>query len=254
VLRTVFLLPFLMSRIFEQASCPLSFEFEMKAVMRQQVLWLLMLLIAPTVGKANDISFGPSGVGSSSAAVILMGETANQQVSLMLSGNDFYTDSNLRIVINGGVEPAPRITAVYNDPALAIPGANLAGSIWENGSGGIFGAPNGTAADSSGLTTVAFYVAAGATPKNQSGLHTLLTFSTIGVPPGVYTFDITTSDLFNGLDDEFNPIPVPLTFTATTLYVGLPEPSSIVLALFAAGGVAVVAIRRRRSAQTSLSA
>jgi hypothetical protein len=172
---------------------------------------------------------------------------AGQQVPINLNGPDAYTDSNLRMIINGGVGPAPAVSLVFGDPALAIPAANLASSIWVNGSAGIFGPPNGTTQDSSGLVPVAFYVAAGAAPQTTNGLHTMLTISTVGVAPGDYTFDITTSDLFNGLDEDFNPIPVPLTFTAVTLRV-VPEPSSIVMGLMAAAGMAAVVIRRRRNA------
>jgi hypothetical protein len=217
--------------------------------MQRRILLLLALVVVPAIVSANELSFGPSGSGGSATVAILAADLPGQQISLVLSGTDFYTDSNLRIVINGGVGPAPKITAVFNDPGLAIPGANLAGSIWANGSGGIFSPPNGTAADSSGLETVAFYVTAGASPQNLIGLHTLLTISTVGVPGGYYSFDITSSDMFNGLDDEFNPIPVPLTIHAMTLVVpGVPEPSSIVLGLFAAGALGVMVIGRRQTA------
>jgi hypothetical protein len=208
---------------------------------------LLALLVAPAIANANDLSFGPTGPGSTTAVAVLQPGLAGQSVSINLTGTDFYTDSNLRMIINGGVGPAPAVSQVFNDPALAIPGANLVGSIWANGSAGIFGSPNGTTADSTGLVPVAFYVSAGATSQNVNGLHTLLTISTVGVAPGDYTFDITTSDLFNGLDENFEPIPVPLTFTAVTLRV-VPEPSSIVMGLMAAAGMAAVVIRRRRNA------
>jgi hypothetical protein len=147
------------------------------------------------------------------------------------------------LTINGGVGPAPAITLVFNDPATTIPGANLVGSVWANGNGGIFAPPNGTTADSSGLNTVAFFVTPGATPQNTSGIVVTLTISTVGVFPGDYAIDLTGSTLFNGLDDELNPIPVPLTFQPIVMRVGIPEPPTYALAI--AGATALLVFRRR---------
>jgi hypothetical protein len=198
----------------------------------------LLAIVLSIVGAAAAHGSVISKQGNS----LLAPNLANQQMTLLISGTDFYTDANLVLTVNGGIGPAPAITLVFNDPAAAIPGGNLVGSVWQNGNGGIFAAPNGTTVDSSGLNTVAFFVTPGATPQNTAGIILTMTISTVGVPPGDYNLDLTGSTLFNGLDDEFNPIPVPLSFQPIHI-LGVPEPSTYALAI--AGVVGLLVFRRR---------
>jgi hypothetical protein len=210
--------------------------------MQRRVFLLLGLLLAmPVMAQAAVISM--QGTGD------LLPETAGQQITLLLSGGDTYTDSNLRLTINGGVGPAPAVQLIFNDPASTIPGANLAGSIWAGGAAGIaIGGVNGTTADSSGLVPIAaFQTAAGGTPQNTDGIYAVLTVSTVGVAPGTYSFSLEGTDLINGLNEDFEPIFVGLQFAPMQLSI-VPEPSSIVMGLFAAAGLAAVVIRRRRAA------
>lgn len=211
--------------------------------MQRRVFLLLGLILAvPALANASVISVqgGPN--------IALLPNTAGQQITLQISGADFYTDSNLRMSINGGVGPAPAVSLVFGDPAGAIPGANLAGSVWAGGSAGTAGTPNGTTADSSGLELIAaFQSAGGGTPQNTAGIYAVLTVSTVGVGAGNYALSLAGTDLFNGLDENFDPIPVPLQLQGATLSI-VPEPSSVVLGLFAAAGMVAVVIRRRRAA------
>ncbi len=211
--------------------------------MQRRVFLLVgLLLVLPALAKASVIS------AQGGPIINLLPETAGQVVTLLISGSDFYSDSNLRTIVNGGVGPAPAVALIFNDPAGTIPGANLVGSVWQAGAGGIQGNPNGTISDSSGLLAGAGLATSAFTPQNTAGIYATLTFTTVGVPAGDYIVDLGGTDLFNGIDDEtFEPFPVPLNAVPFTISI-VPEPSSIVMGLFAAAGLAAVVIRRRRTA------
>jgi hypothetical protein len=206
---------------------------------RRFFLLLGLLLAMPAFAQASLISM--QGTGQ------LLPNTPGQIITLLISGSDTYTDSNLRSSINGGVGGAPAVSAVFGDSALTIPGANLAGSVWVNGLAGIASNPNGTTSDSSGLLVIAGFATPGFSPINTAGIYATLTVSTVGVAPGVYSFSLAGTDLFNGLNEDFEGIPVELQFAPMSLSI-VPEPSSVVLGLFAAAGMAAVVIRRRRNA------
>jgi hypothetical protein len=88
-------------------------------------------------------------------------------------------------------------------------------------------------------------------PIGASSILATVTFDMSGVAPGVYAWGVGPND---------SSMTAPTTLFATTgevipTYIGgtitiaaVPEPSSIVLGLFAAAGMAAVVIRRRRSA------
>ena len=75
-----------------------------------------------------------------------------------------------------------------------------------------------------------------------SGTLAFLTFDATGVAPGVYTLHLT--NLTFGIPTDTQPFLSPILVNGTVTVI--PEPGSIVLALFAAGGLCAVAIRRRR--------
>jgi MYXO-CTERM domain-containing protein len=180
----------------------------------------------------------------------LVAETSGQVVTFLITGTDAYVAVDWVSSINGGVGPAPAVELVFNDPAAAIPGANLAGSVWAGGSAGINLPPAGTTADSSGLSTGGSLQQAGAASTTAEGVFLTLTVSTVGVPAGDYILSFDGTVLNNGLDpDTFEPIVVPLQMGPFLLSIPvIPEPSSIVLGLFAAAGLAAVVVRRRRAA------
>ena len=73
-----------------------------------------------------------------------------------------------------------------------------------------------------------------------TGVLAFVTFDATGVLPGSYAFS-----LFNFIGpSDLPPFSAPLLIAGTVTVI--PEPGSIVLALFAAGGLCAVAIRRRR--------
>lgn len=207
--------------------------------MQRRVFLLLgLLLAAPLVAQANTISLQGSG--------LLAAETPNQTLTLVISGPDSYSDSNFRSTISAG---GPGISAVFGDNLTAIPVGSLASSVWVNGFGGIAGAPNGTTLDSTGRALEVSFGTAGFGSVNTQGIYAVFTVSTVGIAGGTYILDMTGTDLFNGLDENGDPIAVPLQFGPITLTVpAVPEPSSVVLGLFAAAGMAAVVIRRRRAA------
>jgi hypothetical protein len=193
--------------------------------------------------KANLISLQGSGE--------LLPNAAGQQITLLMSGSDFYTNSNIYLKINGGVGPAPRVTHVFGDVGAAIdPYSLLDGSVWQGGQGGISLAAEGTYPGGSGLNMLTFYVTPQLQPQNNAGVFLKLTVSTVGVPAGSYAMDLTGTELINGLNAELEPIFAPLELTNITLTV-VPEPSSYLLALL--GVAAILTVRVRRSARHAAS-
>lgn len=110
------------------------------------------------------------------------------------------------------------------------------------GPGTIFSASNtgvteffpGVSADKYTITTTV----AGTLPA--LGVLAYVTFDATGVLPGIYPFS-----LFNFVGPSDLP-PFATPFLVSGSVTVIPEPGSIVLALFAAGGLCAVAIRRRR--------
>ena len=203
---------------------------------RRMIAPLLMALVAPMVAQASVISMQGSG--------ILLPETAGQQVILQITGTDFYTESLLKVTINGGVGPAPAISHVFGDFGGSIPTASLAGSVWANGAGGIGLDPYGTSIDSTGRQTLVHFGTQGFASINSAGIYALLTVSTVGVPAGAYSVTLEDAELFNGLDSEFENILVPLELPSI-IWLVVPEPSTYALAAF--GIVALLSARRRKS-------
>ena len=200
--------------------------------MQRRVFLLVGLILAlPMVAQANVISL--TGGGNN---VVLQPNTADQIITLEITGTDQYTDSNLFLQINNNVGPAPIVTGIFGDDAGAIPAGNFAGSVWAGGSAGVVLV---------GLSPGAGFVTAGSAPISSNGLYALLNVSTVGITGGEFPVTFIGTDLINGLDEEFEPIYAPLTTVPFTISV-VPEPSSIVMGLFGAAGVAAVAIRRRR--------
>jgi MYXO-CTERM domain-containing protein len=209
--------------------------------MQRRVFLLLgLMLVLPAFAQASVISIQPG-------QEILQPGLAGQTVTLLISGADLYSDSNLRMSINGGVGPAPAVEAVFGDTGGTITGALLAGSVWAGGSGGIGGPPNGTTADSSGLETIVALATNGFAAQNTGGIYATLTVTTVGVGAGDYVVDLSATDLLLSDPETGEFVFVPLTFGPLTLSV-VPEPSSIVMGLFAAAGLAAVVVRRRRAA------
>jgi hypothetical protein len=165
-----------------------------------------------------------------------------------MMGNDAYGAADIGMWINGGVAGAPVITHVFGDTAGAIPTANLAGSIWAGGQAGIYLFPNGTTSGGSGLETGAAFQTPSFTPSTNEGIFITLTFDTTGIAPGVYSFSLNnpnfTNNFYGALDENFDPIPTPLTVLDGTLTV-VPEPASVMLGSFAIAGLALVATRSR---------
>lgn len=210
--------------------------------MQRRVFLLLGLLLAtPLVANANTISLQGGPV------VQLIPNTPGQVITLLLSGSDLYSSSDVAMQINGGVGPAPFVTAVFGDTGGLISPASLyAGSIWAGGNAGITGDPNGTSPTSSGLTTGAGFGTPAFAEQNTNGVFMTLTVSTVGIGPGQYPLTLDGT-IMTWITAEFDEIPVPLQFSPMTLSI-VPEPSSVVLGLFAAAGMAAVVVRRRRAA------
>lgn len=214
--------------------------------MQRRVLPFLVLAIvfcaAVPAQALITVTFGNWSVpqGGSIEIPIAISTNAAEEISAV----DLYVQSN------GNVGPAPFATGIVlldhptlTDPIFSAVSSSTApyGDPWDVFSGGSTGrmpayavfanAPSGAAADVPASGTLAY-----------------ITFSAVGVPVGPYpvTFDnpdlgLTlmakiTGTLEAGVDFILNPGTITVT----------PEPSSVVLGLFAAASVVAVGVRRHR--------
>lgn len=197
---------------------------------RRVVLALGLLLCVPAIAQAaSSIVVGNH---------ILAANTAGQTIQLNVVGDIKVGAVDLFMVINGGTGPAPVVTAVDL----------TTGTIFASGNTGLglFGAPY----DPPSLLPAALTTSTAANPTLYpiaNGLLATVTFDTTGVPAGVYSWSLTShpfgpTDL--GTDANFENIVPDITNGSLTI---VPEPASVVMGLFAAAGVGVVAIRKRRA-------
>ncbi len=196
---------------------------------RRVVLLMGLLLLLPTVALAvPTISAGnhvlPNAPGLHQVYVTASGGDAVQGVNLSLATGDGGPNF-------GGSVLAPIITAIdlIADGTLMFNGNNT-------GHSGTF-IPNDQLGQQN-TTTNAGTVSA-------SGNLALVTLDTTGFGPGVYAFLVGGVPGIGFPPSDFAGLP---TNTLDGTITIVPEPSSVVMALFAVAGVAVVAIRRRRRA------
>jgi MYXO-CTERM domain-containing protein len=204
--------------------------------MRRQVLLALAVVCVPTVAQAGHIL-------SAGNWITVPGPF---KINIILTADPLdipYHSSDMRVWINGGVGTAPRITAVFGKTGGAIPTANLAGSIWQGGAGGIYATPDGTYPTDSGLGTHVAFATAGFTPQLTSGIYATLALDATGVPAGNYSISLINNPV--GPTQLYGST-IPLEIIDGTITV-TPEPASVVMGLFALAGLAAVAVRRHRA-------
>ena len=150
-----------------------------------------------------------------------------------VQGLNFIMDSNLAAA--GG----PLITAVDIVGAGTVFGANNTGQG---------GSPAPPALKIKQSTTTA---AGTVGPWAVSSLLAHVTFSTVGVSPGVYALRIMgMATAGGGSTTNFAIVAIDANASrnGTITVTSVPEPTTLVLGLFAAAGLGVVAIRNRRRA------
>jgi hypothetical protein len=213
---------------------------------RRAFFFLALLLAIPALAQAAvTVTVGNHN---------LLQNTSGQVINIMLSGaggSDVYSATDWKSTIAAG---GPKITHVFNDTDGAIPGGNLAGSIWAGGSAGINLFPNGTTTAGTGQQTAGTNTGPSGGTVNQTtnGIFVTLTLDTTGVAPGSYLLSLlnhpdgATKVLFWS-EDDIDLFDVPgLVLQNGNLNV-VPEPSSVVVGLFAVAGFAFVAARRHRA-------
>jgi len=195
---------------------------------RRVVLALGLLLCVPAIAQAASSIV----VGNHVLAV----NTPGQVINLNVTGNDQIGGLDLFFTINGG-GVGPVVTAVDITSAGTIFAGNNTGIF-------VFAAPNNLPSTRPAVSTTS---AVGILPILANGLLASVTFDTTGIPAGVYSWSLTNhplgaTDLGTDLQDEF----IYPNVTNGTLTI-VPEPSSVVMGLFAAAGIGAVAIRKRRA-------
>jgi PEP-CTERM motif len=206
---------------------------------RRVLLILAVLACVPAVAQAAIVI----SVGNHA----LLPNTAGQDIDILLSGAGEYSASDWVTAIDAG---GPQVTAVFAAPGPggAIPGGNLAGSIWAGGSAGMVNdVGNLTYPTDDGRAVAGSSIATGGGVVNQTtnGIFLTLTLTTENSGAGPFTLSLAGSNLLFWDAGEFDLFDVPgVTFEPGTLTV--PEPGAMVLGLFAVAGLAVVAVRRHR--------
>ena len=164
---------------------------------------------------------------------VLLPNTAGQKIMIMTSGEegDEFQGVNLHLAIGDG---GPIVTGIdLIGPDTLLFGNNMGQYGYFDP---LFDAP--TRQPAMTATTAAGTI-------GPNGVIAVLTLDTTGIAPGQYSLSLT--------HPEIGPSDLPVFFETTILQDGfltvsaVPEPSSVVLAVVAAGGLGAVAIRRRKA-------
>jgi len=180
---------------------------------------------------------------------ILQPNMPNQLIQIFVTGGDQIQGVNLNAQI--GPDPSSAITPVFQfDPNqhLVFPGANLSTLL---APGSIFAPPAGF-----GENDVTFFPAlwqAGSATSSgtvaANGLLATLYVDTTGFFSGSWALNLF--DTIGGPTDwagsifQGQPVPEPLIEDGSITII--PEPTSVVMAMFGLAGLGAVAIRRRRA-------
>lgn len=184
---------------------------------------------------------------------VLLPNTPNQVVQIFVTGGDSIQGVNLNAQI--GADPSVGGTPVFQFDAnqhLSYPGANFSSLL---APGSVFAPPVGF-----GENDITFYPALWQSQSTTSsgfatanGLLATLVIDTTGFTSGTWALNLSDTivgpsdwagSIFNG-----NEVPNPVIVDGSITIPNVPEPASIVLALFGAAGLGAVAIRRRRARQ-----
>lgn len=182
---------------------------------------------------------------------LLLPNTANQKIEILVTGGDQIQGVNLNAQI--GTDPTSAVTPVFQFDAnqhLVFPGPNLSTLL---AAGSIFAPPTGF-----GENDVTFFPAlwqAGSATSSgtvaANGVLATLYIDTTGFFSGTWALNLADTiggptdwagSIFNG-----NEVPNPVITDGSITIV--PEPTSVVMAMFGVAGLGAVAIRRRRARQ-----
>ena len=159
---------------------------------------------------------------------------------------DFISGLPIEILVSGGDAVSGADLFLQSGPDGFTPGsAPTFAAVDLIGVGTVFGLNNTGQTSAATPPESAFETvttAAGTEPA--SGTLAFITFDATGIAPGTYDFFLTNFFVI-GASSSLLGVPS-TTLVDGTVTVVIPEPGSIVLALFAAGGLCAVVIRRRR--------
>jgi len=200
---------------------------------RKVGLAIALLFAIVTVTKAETTLI----VGSH----LLLPNTPGQTIQIFVSGSDIVQGMNFNAVLGdggstlGGVDDVvPALTADIITGAVFAPDGPNSVNLNPSGAFGV-----GLAAWS--VTTTSANSGQGAGNRLANGLLATLTVDTTGFGPG-YTINLDLNSPNAGPTDFAGGPTLNITNGSITI---VPEPTSVVLGLFAAAGLGAVAIRRR---------
>ena len=217
--------------------------------MRRRVVLLmgLVLLVPALAHGAVTINVGNWTLNPNQANQTVDANTL-APIELSMAGTDATSGMDLYNWINGGVAGGPIIDGFSGNGTTTVGAAtaNGSGTFLYQGAGfsNMVGGHSVNPPDT-GLSTSAGFFTFGSFAANSAPFAGY-SFSTVGVLPGTYSWSLTGHPLSSTI--AYAPggtTALSLTIVNGTITV-TPEPGSMLLCLFGAAGVAVVAIRRRR--------
>jgi PEP-CTERM motif len=222
---------------------------------RRVLLFLAVVLCVPAMAQAAlEISTGSYAFDPNTTGNVVT-------ITITSTGGSAYDAGDLRLFINGNVTPAPAVESMFGQSSDADGNplnisTSATPSVWDPfnlglGQAGIADGLNATSTavnvPATGLITIGGFGTTSFTNVTATGTFALLGIDTTGVAPGDYPILLAggpNGDTDVLLDDANQTV----TLTGGNIHINgeIPEPSSILLGLFAAAGFGVVAVRRHR--------
>jgi len=211
---------------------------------------LALLALVPAIANAT--------ITITAGTHVLLPNTAGQTVDVLITATqgEGLNAEDAFFAINGGTGPAPFVTANPSLRVAADTNFNLNNTTNPSGAAQFaYPSPNGINPPDTGLLPARSILLnndpdsgdAVNAPIGVGKIFARLTVSTVGVPAGSYVLALTNALGPSQIADTINGPLNPTLVDGLLVIPGVPEPSSIILGLFAVAGFGAVVIRKRRA-------